>query len=428
MRRSMVLGAAAVLSTITAVAMLATALVFIPAPAPRSIPTAGLEVVARFYAAVNHAIATGDPSALHAVVAPDFVERDPLPGVGPDRAGLEEYLDALWAGAPGTRLVAEEVVVAGDRAMARVAVQPGVGAAPWVGTVVEPPVWGPVDVFRIAGGQVVERRGVSDGLVMLRPPAETVLDLPAPAPRNVTVERLAVAAGARWRSAVDAPRLLLVETGTIRAEVAGAIPGAPSRATPAPAATATKAVPTASPVRRETMLGVGQTVVVPAGARAELTNDGAEEARLLAVVFAVPAAPGGPPPSPAPLPAGTDRTVLAGGLGTDLRAGPVTVAIGRMTLARGGRLDVDHAAGPILLAVDGGRLAVRSAGRFWARRGVDGMSAATTVATLAAGDGSLHDRADFVTLGNPGDQPAVALVVTLRQPLPSASGAPLAGS
>src|SRR5687767_12947992 len=81
---------------------------FLLQPAAARASAAGTtEVTRRFYAAANETIATGDTTALHAVVAPHFVDQDPVPGMKPDRGGLERYLAALHAVVPDMELLVE---------------------------------------------------------------------------------------------------------------------------------------------------------------------------------------------------------------------------------------------------------------------------------------------------------------------------------
>src|SRR5918995_4869209 len=163
MRRSVLLGSLLTLFVVAGVVLIAGS--FLVQPAPLASASGNTEVIRRFYAAANETIATGDTTALHAVVAPHFVDQDPVPGMKPDRGGLEGYLAALHAVVPNTELLVEAIVAGGDQAMARVAVRGGRGSSLLRGAVVDQPEpWGSVDVFRIAGGKVVERWSQTDEL------------------------------------------------------------------------------------------------------------------------------------------------------------------------------------------------------------------------------------------------------------------------
>ena len=73
------------------------------------------EVVLSFYSAINEFIATGSPFALRRVVAQDFHDVEPLPGVEEGRRGLETYVERLALYRPKTRIVLENLVASSAR-------------------------------------------------------------------------------------------------------------------------------------------------------------------------------------------------------------------------------------------------------------------------------------------------------------------------
>src|SRR5215210_1107860 len=219
MRRPVILSSMLTVFVVAGVGLIAGSFLWQPAIPPAA-ASGNTEVIRRFYAAANETIATGDTTALHDVVAPHFVDQDPIPGMNPDRGGLEGYLAALHALVPDTELLVEAVVAGGDRAMARVAVRGGQGPTPLRDAVVDQPVpWGPVDVFRIAGGKVVERWSQTDDLTLVRPVTEAAIDLLSPSPRVVTLDRMTFEPDAGWRPSPAGPRLIFLETGALRVEV-----------------------------------------------------------------------------------------------------------------------------------------------------------------------------------------------------------------
>jgi hypothetical protein len=383
---------------------------FLLQPAAPAVTSGNTDVIRRFYAAANETIATGDATALQAVVAPHFVDQDPVPGMKPDRGGLERYLTALHALVPDMELLVEAVVAGGDRAMARVAVRGGQGPSSLRGAVVnKPEPWGQVDVFRIAGGKVVERWSQTDDLTLIGAATEVALDIPDPSPRVVSLDRFALQPNAGWSPPLAGPRLVFLESGALRLEVTKPEP-APGK--PHVVETGTL-IGGRSDASQELTLSVGGSSQVPAGAGLTMTNTGAGEARVLVATLSERRSPGGAPTADV-LPPGVASQTLAGGLATDVRVGPAVLALAQVTLARNARLSLSSADGPVLIAVEGGRMAVETWGRAWLRRGSDGMSVDPDEQIMARGDGLLMHRGARATLQVAGDGPAVVHVLTLR--------------
>jgi hypothetical protein len=104
------------------------------------------------------------------------------------------------------------------------------------------------------------------------------------------------------------------------------------------------------------------------------------------------------------------------------------VAIGRATLTPGARVPAPEVPGPVLLAVESGRLELTTpAGMVWVRRAVDGFNEGLALATLAVGDGALVPAGTATTWRNVGADPLVVLVVTITAaigpPAPATPGA-----
>src|SRR5918994_2108536 len=136
MRRPILLSSLLTLFVVAGVVLIAGSFLLQPAALPAS-ASGNTELIRRFYAAANETIATGDTTALHAVVAPHFVDQDPVPGMKPGRAGLEGYLAALHTMVPDTELLVEAVVAGGGQAMGRVAGGGGQGPLPLRGALVD---------------------------------------------------------------------------------------------------------------------------------------------------------------------------------------------------------------------------------------------------------------------------------------------------
>jgi predicted ester cyclase len=138
--------------------------------------------VQRFYAAADLALQSGDATALHAAVAPGYVDHAASSASRPGITGYVQVLAELRAACPDCRLVVEELVVGHDQAAVRLAVQgnrhPDHDAS---GDGVSL-TWSALDVLRIAGGRVAERWSQGDALPRIdslvadasaEPPAET---------------------------------------------------------------------------------------------------------------------------------------------------------------------------------------------------------------------------------------------------------------
>ena len=370
----------------------------------------GANTAHRFYEAVNGVIATGDTARLHAIVAPHFEEQARMPGEEPGRRGLEAYLATLHDADATLRLVPEVVATAGDLAVVSVTVQREQGPAAFAGAVVDPPQpWGPVDVLRIADGTVAARWSQTDGTALVRPLARASLDLPAPAPRVVTVDRVTLEAASQWSSRATGPHLLYLEEGHLLVHLRQGRGGG--------------AEPT--PMDPVAPLSAGQSVAITAGTAFAMSSVGMGATRVVVVSWDVPQVPGGNLVHDA-LPPGVARQTLAGGMATDVGVGPTVVTLGQLILASGAQLSLSSAKGPILLAGDDGQFGMVATESAWIRSGRDGVSRHTQEARLAPGDGALL-RAEGVTLiQNMGDAPVVVLGLALvgaglSDPLPRCS-------
>ena len=71
--------------------------------------------VRRFYDLIN----AGDIDGFGHQLADDFAEREDLPGFPPTRAGVIQYFQMLLAAFPDLRMVPQDVIASGDKAVAR---------------------------------------------------------------------------------------------------------------------------------------------------------------------------------------------------------------------------------------------------------------------------------------------------------------------
>jgi steroid delta-isomerase-like uncharacterized protein len=110
-------------------------------------------LVLRLYDAFD----TGGVDLLDEVVAPDFCDRDPMPGQAPGLAGLKQAVGFFRAAFPDGEMVVDELVAEADKVVARVTLR-GTQSGEFFGL----PATGRlvaaegIEVFRIAGGKVVE--------------------------------------------------------------------------------------------------------------------------------------------------------------------------------------------------------------------------------------------------------------------------------
>ena len=74
--------------------------------------------IKRLYDAIN----SGDVDAFGHLLVDDFIEREELPGLPPTKAGTLEYFRMLLAAFPDMRMVPDDVIASGDKAVARVTV------------------------------------------------------------------------------------------------------------------------------------------------------------------------------------------------------------------------------------------------------------------------------------------------------------------
>ena len=122
--------------------------------------------IRRFYDLIN----AGDIDGFGRQLADDFTEHEDLPGFPPTRAGAIQYFRMLIAAFPDLRMIPEDVIVSGEKAVARVRVT-GTHKGPFVGM----PATGKrvevmlIDIIRFGDdGRAREHWGVVDQLAMMQ--------------------------------------------------------------------------------------------------------------------------------------------------------------------------------------------------------------------------------------------------------------------
>lgn len=191
MRRTMLmLGAALGLVTAVTLLALASTLLASSSRSAQPSPSAAPSAVTRFYDAINQAIATGDPRALLALLAPGFVDHG-LPGAETGRDNRQGEIDAvagLRRAHPAPRFTAVASAVDGDRVIIYVhesggATAAGITATPDPTVIVADRV----EVLRLAGGLVAERWVLRDGAPYWQPVPATATTVP-PVETYLTVQ------------------------------------------------------------------------------------------------------------------------------------------------------------------------------------------------------------------------------------------------
>ena len=133
---------------------------------------------------VEEVLAGGNFAALAELTAPDCVEHTALPGQPPGEGTVARHM-VLWRAAfPELQIIIEDMIAEGDRVAVR-STACGTHRGEFLGV---PPTGRRVAVattalYRLAGGQIVERWAVVDTLALLRQ-----LSAPLPFPEAVAEE------------------------------------------------------------------------------------------------------------------------------------------------------------------------------------------------------------------------------------------------
>jgi steroid delta-isomerase-like uncharacterized protein len=119
----------------------------------------------RFYDLIN----AGDIDGFARQLADDFAEREDLPGFPPTKAGVIQYFRMFVAAFPDLRMVPEDVIASGDKAVARVRVT-GTHKGPFAGlTPTGKRVVNLIDIIRFGDdGRAREHWGIVDQLAMMQ--------------------------------------------------------------------------------------------------------------------------------------------------------------------------------------------------------------------------------------------------------------------
>ena len=118
---------------------------------------------------IDEVVNGGNLNVIDELVAPDFVNHNPLPGATPDRAGFKTAFRNLHAAFPDLHTINSDLIAEGDRVVALRGFE-GTHSGPFMGV----PATGRhitldgMTVFRVVNGQISERWSVLDLLGVRR--------------------------------------------------------------------------------------------------------------------------------------------------------------------------------------------------------------------------------------------------------------------
>jgi predicted SnoaL-like aldol condensation-catalyzing enzyme len=372
---------------------------------------ANAAVVRRFYAAVNTALGTGDVTPIGQLVAADFVDHAPPPGVAPDRTGLIGYLKTLHATEPDLWLTAVDLVAQGDRVAALVRAE-GTNGTPVPGF---PPlagrVWSTLDLFRVESGRIVEHWADDTGRANVEPLLAVTVPVESPSTKLVEVGRLTyppLATGSYWASG---PTVLFFRAGDLVIDHDRISTDA---ATVVGTATGSRPLPPGE----SASLNLGDAVVLGRRSRYRIRNDGPTTAVVLTVWAGNP---GGPTVASAdagtvqgtPRPSATYES-LAGGVPAILPADRATVTIGRIALTPGAAVARHRVANAELAVVESGSVALTvTDGHAWEREAPDASINQMADSPLPSGAGIALDAGATVAYRPAGSEQVTMLLIAI---------------
>jgi steroid delta-isomerase-like uncharacterized protein len=118
---------------------------------------------------IEEVVNAGNLDAVDELLAPDFVNHNPMPGAIPDRDGFRQAFRNLHAAFPDLRAIDSDLIAEGDRVVVPRGFE-GTHHGPFMGV---PPtgkriVLDGIAVFRVVSGQICERWAVLDTLGVMR--------------------------------------------------------------------------------------------------------------------------------------------------------------------------------------------------------------------------------------------------------------------
>jgi predicted ester cyclase len=405
----------------------------------QSNPSAENEAITReFYAAVNHALRTGDLTLLDHVFVTD---EDDVTGAVGTTCDLRCRVGALHRLDPDVRVQLDDVLVDGDQVVARLSVQ-GNDRPAFLGLALQGALapWESVDFLRLTDGLIDEVQPAGDLPTLVEPLGRTALETVPTAPYRLGLVRLTLGPSAAITElSAGGPVVLLVESGTlaVRVDQVSRVQGTGHAGDPA-----------RDELRAagDIVLSPGERIALGPNTSYALRNTGNEEA----VILSAAALPGDEGPtnrwvrarsldemlfnpgepdvvaqtSPStPWPPGVQTELLVDGVIKTRPAESATLALTRLTLAPNASLPVHDTSVAELLAVETGsalvdlvagdgairprpralQLTIRTAGDSSARD-----------PRLIEGGGAVLQPGSLTGVRNVGDEPLVLLILTLE--------------
>jgi steroid delta-isomerase-like uncharacterized protein len=117
----------------------------------------------------DEVVNTGNLNLIDELVDENVVEHEGFPGIPPGREGVKQFFGMMHEAFDGFRIDVEEMIVEGDKGMARGTMR-GTHIGEFMGVPatekqIEVPL---VDIFRFADSKVVEHWGVTDVMAMMQ--------------------------------------------------------------------------------------------------------------------------------------------------------------------------------------------------------------------------------------------------------------------
>lgn len=118
---------------------------------------------------MDEVVNAGNLDAVDELLAPNFVNHNPLPGATPDRDGFKQAFRNLHAAFPDLHVISPDLIAEGDRVVALRGFE-GTHDGPFMGVSATGKhiVLDGITVFRVVDGRIAERWGVLDTLGVMR--------------------------------------------------------------------------------------------------------------------------------------------------------------------------------------------------------------------------------------------------------------------